>query len=128
MQSDGKFYLKFEGEVGILVTENQLTQDLFSPTNAMQCQICGELIPVESLAMTKHLEKHEAPELCEQIPCPECNGEKRLDYVDPHDPASTINKACEVCNPHGDEPDEDADYESFKDAQIEAELEQRDGY
>lgn len=51
--------------------------------------------------------------------CEECEGTGFVDYLISVD--DTRKMACELCNDGGDEPDEDEQYERFKDDQMDME-------
>jgi len=58
----------------------------------------------------------------DDIPCSECGGEKYCDYGRGED---VRTEPCEVCNLGGGY-DEDAEYERFRDNQIEAEMQKQE--
>jgi hypothetical protein len=55
------------------------------------------------------------------IPCDECGGEGVCEYGRGDE---VREYACEKCNPNGNEPDEDAEYERHRDMITEKELDQ----
>ena len=86
-----------------------------------KCRLCNQEVPKNLVYIIDHLRHHDKPEIYEWITCPECNGEKFCDYADGED---SRRGACDVCNPHGDEGDEDRAYDEYKDAQAEAHFEE----
>ena len=57
------------------------------------------------------------------IPCDECGGEGVAEYGRGDD---VRTYACEKCNPNGNEPDEDAEYDRYKDMMVEKEIEEQE--
>ena len=58
--------------------------------------------------------------------CTECGGTGTVEYLIAVDDTKPMD--CEVCNEGGSDIDEDAEYEAYKDLQIDMEESKRDAY